>query len=79
MENLSPLCFMKKLGMSPCIVSLDTIFEIPLADIEQMVKYSVDGRNEPHYRFFIPSKTTNFNTISYSCNGFSLNVDTDQV
>lgn len=50
--------------------------EIPLADIEQMVKYSVDGRREPHYRFFIPSKTTNFNTISYSCNGFSLNVDT---
>lgn len=50
--------------------------EIPLADVEQMVKYSVDGRWEPHYRFYIPSKTTNFNTISYSCNGFSLSVDT---
>lgn len=50
--------------------------EIPLGDVEQMVKYSVDGRLEPHYRFFIPSRTTNFNTISFSCNGFSLNVDT---
>lgn len=48
----------------------------PLTLFEQMVKYSVNGSFEPHYRFFIPSKTTNFNTISFSCNGFSLSVDT---
>lgn len=50
--------------------------EIPLGNVEQMVRYSLDGLFRPHFRFFIPSKTTNFNTISYSCNGFSLNVDT---
>ncbi|CDO91946.1 unnamed protein product [Kluyveromyces dobzhanskii CBS 2104] len=50
--------------------------EIELASVEQMCKYSVDGNTEAHYRFFIPSNTTNFNTISVSCNGFSLSVDT---
>ncbi|QLL30245.1 hypothetical protein HG536_0A00620 [Torulaspora globosa] len=50
--------------------------EIPLADAEQMVKYKLDGEWRPHFRFFIPSKTANFNMISYSCNGFSLSVDT---
>ncbi|QLG72976.1 hypothetical protein HG535_0E00600 [Zygotorulaspora mrakii] len=49
---------------------------LPLTEKEQMVKYALDGESKPHYRFFIPSATTNFNTISYSCNGFSLSVDT---
>lgn len=49
---------------------------LPLMNSEQMVKYSVNGRFQPHFRFFIPSKTMNFNTIAYSCNGFSLSVDT---
>lgn len=50
--------------------------ELPLSNVEQMVKYKLDDVWRPHYRFYIPSKTTNFNSISYSCNGFSLNVDT---
>lgn len=52
--------------------------ELPLTDVEQMIKYSVGGQAEEHYRFYIPSKTTNFNSISYSCNGFSLSVDTSK-
>lgn len=51
---------------------------LPLIDTEQMVKYTINDLSKPHYRFFIPSKTTNFNTISYSCNGFSLSVDTSK-
>lgn len=49
---------------------------LPLTDYEQMIKYSVNGSWEKHFRFFIPSKDTNFNVIAYSCNGFSLSVDT---
>ncbi|BAO38108.1 uncharacterized protein YGR266W [Kluyveromyces marxianus DMKU3-1042] len=50
--------------------------EVPLQGYEQMCKYSVDSEIEPHYRFFVPSEEQNFNTISVSCNGFSLSVDT---
>ncbi|CCD23115.1 uncharacterized protein NDAI_0B00810 [Naumovozyma dairenensis CBS 421] len=50
--------------------------ELPLQNYEQMVKYTINNESKPHYRFFIPSKTMNFNTIAYSCNGFSLAVDT---
>ncbi|CAI2031095.1 hypothetical protein SEUBUCD646_0G05090 [Saccharomyces eubayanus] len=52
--------------------------QLPMAKYEQMVKYSIDGTTEPHYRFFIPSFTQNSNVISYSCNGFSLSVDTSK-
>lgn len=51
---------------------------LSLTGMEQMVKYTISNSYQPHYRFFIPSKTTNFNTISYSCNGFSLSVDTSK-
>ncbi|SCV02470.1 LAME_0H01244g1_1 [Lachancea meyersii CBS 8951] len=50
--------------------------EFPMESYEQLVKYTIDGEHKPHYRFFVPSKTSNFNVMSYSCNGFSLNVDT---
>lgn len=49
---------------------------IPLQNIDIMVKYSLDGKWETNYRFFIPSQEKNFNSIAYSCNGFSLSVDT---
>lgn len=51
---------------------------LPLQDFEQVVKYQVNDIHVPHYRFFIPSSTMNFNVISYSCNGFSLSVDTSK-
>ncbi|SMN22393.1 similar to Saccharomyces cerevisiae YGR266W Protein of unknown function, predicted to contain a single transmembrane domain [Maudiozyma saulgeensis] len=50
--------------------------QIPLMEQEQMIKYSLDGEFKLNYRFFIPSRSKNFNTIAYSCNGFSLSVDT---
>lgn len=50
--------------------------KIPLQNFETMVKYSLDGKWETNYRFFIPSEKRNFNSIAYSCNGFSLAVDT---
>lgn len=52
--------------------------KLPMSNYEQMVKYAVDGTMEPHYRFFVPSFTQNSNVISYSCNGFSLSVDTSK-
>lgn len=50
--------------------------DLPLVDYDQMVRYSVDDKWELHYRFYIPSRTKNFNVMAYSCNGFSLAVDT---
>lgn len=50
--------------------------ELPILEYEQMIKYSVDDEFKVNYRFFIPSRSHNFNTIAYSCNGFSLGVDT---
>ncbi|SCU98598.1 LAMI_0F15456g1_1 [Lachancea mirantina] len=50
--------------------------ELELQEAELDARYTVDGESKPHYRFYIPSRTQNFNTISYSCNGFSLSVDT---
>ncbi|SCU86608.1 LANO_0C08592g1_1 [Lachancea nothofagi CBS 11611] len=50
--------------------------QFPMEDYEQLIKYTINGEDKPHYRFYIPSQTTNFNTISHSCNGFSLSVDT---
>ncbi|CCF57840.1 hypothetical protein KAFR_0D01930 [Kazachstania africana CBS 2517] len=50
--------------------------ELPLVTYEQMVKYEIDGKFQPQYRFFIPADNTNFNSIAYSCNGFSLSVNT---
>lgn len=52
--------------------------EITMTEHEQMCKYAIDGEALPQYRFFVPSYGTNFNTISVSCNGFSLAVDTTQ-
>ncbi|SCU86519.1 LAFA_0E01310g1_1 [Lachancea sp. 'fantastica'] len=52
--------------------------EFPMESYEQVVKYSIGGDHQPHYRFFVPSKNNNFNVMSFSCNGFSLNVDTTQ-
>lgn len=49
---------------------------LPLTDYEQTIKYTINGEAEMHYRFFIPSKDTNFNVISYSCNGFSVSTNT---
>ena len=49
---------------------------LPLVKYDQMVRYSVDGKWESHYRFYVPSRTKNFNVMAYSCNGFSLAVDT---
>lgn len=50
--------------------------ELPLADNEAECKYTVADKAEEHYRFFIPGRNQNCNSISYSCNGFSLSVDT---
>lgn len=50
--------------------------ELPLLSKDQMIRYAVDGKWELNYRFYIPAMTTNFNVIAYSCNGFSLAVDT---
>ncbi|KAL3233393.1 Uncharacterized protein RNJ44_03433 [Nakaseomyces bracarensis] len=49
--------------------------ELPLGDVEHTCKYSINGETEPHFMFYVPAKTQNFNTIAYSCNGFSLAVD----
>lgn len=50
--------------------------EFKLASTEQQVVYSFNGVNLPHFKFVIPSATQSMNVMSYSCNGFSLGVDT---
>lgn len=49
---------------------------LSLTEYEQTVKYTVNGDSKMHYRFFIPSRNTDFNVISYSCNGFSVSTNT---
>lgn len=49
---------------------------IPLVAFDQMIRYAVQDEWSLHYRFYVPAETTNFNVIAYSCNGFSLSVDT---
>ncbi|CCH60471.1 hypothetical protein TBLA_0C06790 [Henningerozyma blattae CBS 6284] len=50
--------------------------ELPLAKDESMIKYSIDNKTEGFYRFFVPGLNQNCNSIAYSCNGFSLKVNT---
>lgn len=52
--------------------------DFQLADKEQVVKYALNDESLPHFQFVMPSKTQNMNVMSYSCNGFSLGVDTSQ-
>ncbi|GAC98403.1 plasma membrane protein [Pseudozyma hubeiensis SY62] len=60
--------------------------EVPLADRELAVHYSIDGEAHPNsqseaikgmtgHTFFVPSKTDNFRWAGHSCNGFSASVD----
>lgn len=54
------------------------MIDLPLVEHDQMVRYSVDSKWESHYRFYVPSRTKNFNVMAYSCSGFSLAVDTSR-
>ncbi|PWN33689.1 uncharacterized protein FA14DRAFT_136026 [Meira miltonrushii] len=60
--------------------------EIPMADHEQIVAYSIDGQAHPDstsnavkdatgFHFFVPAKQQNFRWIGHSCNGFSASLD----
>lgn len=60
--------------------------EIPMAESEQVVAYSVDGtphadstseavKDSKGFQFFIPGKKQNFRWIGHSCNGFSASED----
>ena len=63
--------------------------EIPMADHELAVHYSIDGEAHPDskseaikgltgHTFFVPAKTQNFRWAGHSCNGFSSGVDETQ-
>lgn len=52
--------------------------ELPLQNYETLIRYSINGVCETYYRFYIPARDTNFNSVAYSCNGFSLSVDTSR-
>ena len=52
--------------------------DLTMKEIEQKVKYNLNGYSEPAYEFFIPSIEQSMNVVSYSCNGFSLGADTSQ-
>ncbi|CDU22088.1 uncharacterized protein SPSC_00718 [Sporisorium scitamineum] len=60
--------------------------EVPLADHELAVHYSIDGEAHPNsqseaikgltgHTFFVPAKTQNFRWAGHSCNGFSASTD----
>lgn len=51
-------------------------FDVPLASEEQTFRYSLNGNSPPHFCFVIPAESMSMNVMSYSCNGFSLGVDT---
>jgi hypothetical protein len=60
--------------------------EVPLADHEQLVSYSIDGeahaeseatavKEGKSHSYHVPSKTQNFHWAGHSCNGFSAGED----
>lgn len=49
---------------------------LSLAEVEQRVRYSINGSANPEHAFFIPAAEQSMNVVSYSCNGFSLATDT---
>lgn len=50
--------------------------DLQLQDVEQKIKYYIDGKTHSSYQFFIPAIDQSMNIISFSCNGFSLGTDT---
>ncbi|OWB82265.1 hypothetical protein B5S33_g889 [[Candida] boidinii] len=50
--------------------------ELLLKNYEQKVKYSINNEFNENFQFYIPSIDQSMNTMSYSCNGFSLGTDT---
>lgn len=52
-------------------------FMFQLKEFEQRVRYSIDGDFKQHFQFFLPSSLKSMNVMSYSCNGFSLAVETE--
>lgn len=63
--------------------------EIPLADVEQKVTYSLEGQAHPDSQppairdatsnsFFVPAKDQDFRWIGHSCNGFSASLNPDE-
>lgn len=50
--------------------------EIELLSTQQRIGYRINSG--PVTAFFVPASTTPMNIMSYSCNGFSLSVDTDE-
>lgn len=50
--------------------------KLEINEKETMIKYMINGNWERHYRFYIPGIKQNCNIMAYSCNGFSLGVDT---
>jgi len=51
------------------------IFEIPLSDIEMVVRYRIN--QGPGLEFFVPARHQNFRWAAHSCNGFSAGVNPD--
>ncbi|KAI3404140.2 hypothetical protein KGF56_003040 [Candida oxycetoniae] len=49
--------------------------DLTMVEYEQKVEYYIDGFFKKSFQFFIPSYEESMNTISYSCNGFSLACD----
>ncbi|GME71815.1 unnamed protein product [Ambrosiozyma monospora] len=52
--------------------------ELQLTPYEQKIKYAINDEFNPDFQFFIPAVDQSMNTMSYSCNGFSINVDVDE-
>lgn len=63
--------------------------EIPMAEHELLVSYSIDGKAHldsesttvkegKGYSFHVPSKTQNFRWAGHSCNGFSAGMNTEE-
>ncbi|EMD34460.1 hypothetical protein CERSUDRAFT_97712 [Gelatoporia subvermispora B] len=51
------------------------MIEIPLAQNEMRVYYSVNGGQQ--FQFYVPGRTQNMRWAAYSCNGFSAGVNAD--
>ncbi|ODV87270.1 hypothetical protein CANARDRAFT_26685 [[Candida] arabinofermentans NRRL YB-2248] len=50
--------------------------DLTLQSYQQKVKYSINDEFHPNFQFFVPANHQSMNVMSYSCNGFSMGVET---
>lgn len=52
--------------------------KLSMQPYEQKIAYSINSHTKPEFRFLVPGTHQSMNTMSFSCNGFTMPVDTSK-